>query len=376
MKQKAYIISCMFLSLSCLSQNEFDFKGQFSALTSFSPDNDLDWFLGGRYIPEASYNIQFDSLHNLDFNVVLNLDASMLFHPFNTSETDANIDPYRVWARYSGENYEIRLGLQKIDFGSATLLRPLQWFNQIDPRDPLQLTNGVYGALGRYYFPNNANIWVWSLLRNEKTRGFEVIQTDKNIPEFGTRVQLSVPNGEIAFSYHHRTANSDNLLALPQYAKIQENRFGLDGKWDVEVGLWFEATHTIKDKDVGVFTNQSLLNVGTDYTFGLGNGLNVVTEHLISAFDENAFDFKNTENTTALSVNYPLGFFDTISAMYYYNWDFQGNTVFLNFEHQFNKLSGYVMAYYNPEAQQSIQTNELTNSFSGPGIRLMLVYNH
>ena len=28
----------------------------------------------------------------------------------------------------------------------------------IDPRDPLQLTNGVWGLLGRYYFMNNANL--------------------------------------------------------------------------------------------------------------------------------------------------------------------------------------------------------------------------
>lgn len=41
----------------------------------------------------------------------------------------------------------------------------------------MQLTNGVYGILGRYYFANNANIWFWTLMGNEKTRGFEVILT-------------------------------------------------------------------------------------------------------------------------------------------------------------------------------------------------------
>ena len=140
--------------------------------------------------------------------------------------------------------------------------------------------------------------------------------------------------------------------------------------------MWFEATYSKKSKNIGSLTHQSLLNVGTDYTFGLGNGLNVVAEHLITSFDEKAFKFKETQNTTALSANYPLGFFDTISTMYYYNWDTNDSTIFVNLEHQFEKFSGYVMAYYNPKAQQNIQTNDLITNFSGPGIRLMLVYNH
>lgn len=376
MKVIIYVTVFMLLPFSCLSQSKIKIKGQLSGITSYSPDNSLDWFLGGRYIPEASYKVKVDSLHNLDFNVALNMDGTLLFHPFTDSETDGNMDPYRVWARYSGENYEIRLGLQKIDFGSATILRPLQWFNQIDPRDPLQLTNGVYGALGRYYFPNNANIWVWGLIGNEKTRGFEAIETLNHIPEFGTRVQLPVPKGEIAFSYHHRTATSEKSFIIPDYKRIPENRFGLDGKWDVEVGLWFEATQTIKNKDVGILTNQTFINLGTDYTFGVGSGLNVTAEHLISSLDQDTFQFSNVENTTAVQANYPLGFFDTITAMCYYNWNSQDKTVFVNYEHQFSKITGYVMFYYNPDTQQAIQDNELNNNFSGPGIRLMLVYNH
>jgi hypothetical protein len=376
MKQKIYIIAFIILSTSVLAQNKFDFKGQISGITSFSPNNDLDWFAGGRFIPEASYTISLDSIHNLDFNVAANIWGSVLFHPFDTSKSEGDIESYRIWARYTGKQYEVRLGLQKIDFGVATLLRPLQWFNQIDPRDPLQLTNGVYGALGRYYFSNNANIWLWSLIGNEKTRGFEVIETNNNIPEFGARFQYPVPKGEIGFSYHHRNANSTNILGIQQYDDIEENRFGIDCKWDVTVGLWFEATHTIKNKDLGDFTNQSLLNVGTDYTFGLGNGLNVVAEHLISSFDTDTFKFKNTDNTSAISAMYPLSFFDNISTMYYYNWDSKDSTFFLNYEHQFSKLSGYAMVYYNPEVQQGIQNNELTTNFSGPGIRFMLVYNY
>jgi hypothetical protein len=366
----------MILPMGIFAQEKLGFKGQLSGVSSFSPDNDLDWFAGVRYIPELSYKIPIDNAQFIDFEASANISGSVLFHPFDTSETNGDIDPYRVWVRYSRNQFELRLGLQKIDFGVATLLRPLQWFNQIDPRDPLQLTNGVYGALGRYYFLNNANIWLWTLIGNEKTRGFDALETDKKIPEYGGRIQYPVPKGEIAFSYHHRTANSIGLEGIPQYKEIPENKFGIDGKWDVTVGLWFEATYSRKAKDIGQLTNQTLLNIGSDYTFGIGNGLNVVAEHLISSFDENAFTFNNVENTTAISTNYPLNFSDNISVMYYYNWDSQNSTVFINYEHQFKKLSGYFMLYYNPEVQQGIQENEYQTNFSGPGIRLMLVYNH
>lgn len=376
MKFKLYIITLILFSVSCLAQQKLNFKGRLSGITSYSSDNEFDWFTGARYIPDLSYNIHLDSIHNLDFNVAVNLDASVLFHPFDASESRVNLDLYRAWLRYSGDQYEVRLGLQQIDFGAAIILRPLQWFNQIDPRDPLKLTNGVYGALGRYYFPNNANIWLWALYGNEKIKGFEVFETAKNIPEFGGRLELPVPKGEIAFSFHHRTATSENSIHFPQHKYIEENRFGLEGKWDVEVGLWFEATQTIKNEDLGILTNQTLLNVGTDYTFGIGNGLNISTEHLIASFDQDAFEFSNSVNTTVLQANYPLGLFDAITAMYYYNWSSQNNTVFINYEHQFSKLTGYVMAYYNTDIPQTIQENNLTNNFTGPGIRLMLVYNH
>ena len=68
--------------------------------------------------------------------------------------------------RYSSDQFELRLGLQKINFGSASMLRPLMWFDQMDPRDPLHLTDGVWGLLARYYFLNNANIWLWGLYGN------------------------------------------------------------------------------------------------------------------------------------------------------------------------------------------------------------------
>lgn len=358
------------------SPHMFEFDGQASAYLSFSPDNELDWFVGVRYLPELNYAYTFKNEAKLDFEVSANMYGSVLFHPFDNSKTDGDISPYRLWGRYSGKQYEVRVGLQKIDFGTAMLLRSLQWFDEIDPRDPLKFTTGVYGALGRYYFLNNANIWAWVLYGNENPRGFEVMKNNADIPEFGGRIQYPVPKGEIAATYHHRNASSEDLTGFPSYDNIPENRYALDGKWDVGVGVWFEAAYINKTKDVGMFTNQTYLTFGTDYTFGIGSGLNVTLEHLLSSYDEDAFTFENNSNITATSISYPLGFFDNISAMAYYAWDSEDVSFFLNYEHQFQKLTGYVMGYYNPDSQISMGSVQYENSFAGPGVRLMLVYNH
>lgn len=359
-----------------LSAQKLEFDGQLSLLSSYSPDNELSGFIGGRYIPELSYKIPIDTNRFVDFEASANISGSTLFHPFDSAVNDGLISPYRVWARYAGKQFELRVGLQKIDFGSAMLLRPIQWFNQIDPRDPLQLTNGVYGILGRYYFLNNANIWLWGLYGNEKTRGFDAIETNRNIPEFGGRLQYPTPRGEIALSYHHRKANSSKNNFVPQYEKIPEHRFGLDGKWDLKVGLWFEASYSYKAENLGPLTHQSLLNVGTDYTFGLGNGLNVVLEHMVVSFDQEAFAFNQAAQVTAVMASYPLGFFDNISTVAYYSWETQDFAFFVNYSHQFRHFTTYVMAFYNPDVQFGVQQNDFVNNFAGPGFRIMLVYNH
>lgn len=365
----------LLFSHQSLAQNKLEFEGQASTFGSYSPDASPDGLIGGRYIPQLNFQHALNPSRSLFFEASVNMYASVSSFNFNSFETTGKIQPYRIWGRYTGKQFEIRLGLQKIDFGSATLLRPLQWFNQIDPRDPLKLTNGVYGALGRYYFLNNANIWLWMLFGNEKTRGFDVVKTNKNLPEFGGRIQYPVPKGELAASYHHRIADSREILAVPSYSQIPEDRFALDGKWDVVIGLWFEATHIHKYKDIGILTNQTLLNVGADYTFGIGNGLNVVAEHLVMSLDEKPFRFKNNSNITASTIAYPLGLFDNLSSILYYSWDAQSLAVFINYQHQFKKITGYVMGYYNPGSQQGIQENELLTLSSGPGIRIMLVYN-
>jgi hypothetical protein len=376
-KRIKHSIILLVFTHAALGQKPLSFSGQLSGMTSFSPQNDLSLFGGLRYLPQINFTKGLDSFTYFDAELALNLSGSLLANPTDSAILDFNQSLYRGWVHYAAKQFEVRAGLQKIDFGSAMLLRPLQWFNQIDPRDPLQLTNGVYGVLGRYYFLNNANIWVWGLYGNERARGFDFLESNADIPEFGGRVQYPTKRGEIALSYHHRIAQTNRSMSpLPFYENIPENNFGIDGKWDIGPGIWFEATTSHKDASLGLLENQTFVNVGTDYTFGLGNGINAVAEHLIVGSDSSWLGFNQRANISAVILTYPLGFFDNLTLVNYYSWESEDYIFFLNYEHQFKYLSGYIMAYYNPETAFGIQQNELVNQFAGPGIRLMLVYNH
>ncbi|MCD6564713.1 MAG: hypothetical protein J7K53_02100 [Bacteroidales bacterium] len=359
------------------SHNSLLFKGQLSSWAHFNPDNPYPLYLGGRYIPQLNYEIQLPERKMFDFEVSANIYGDAGIHFFDSAYTDGDINPYRVWGRYSTKQLEVRLGLQKINFGPAIMMRALRWFDQVDPRDPLRLTEGVWGALGRYYFLNNANIWLWSLYGNKNPKGLEFIKTNANHPEFGGRFQTPVPKGEAAISYNHRVADSRDLDELvPVFNKIPENKIGIDAKLDMIVGLWFEGVWVNKSKNLGDYTNQEIMTAGVDYTFGIGSGLYVVLEHMLFTNDEKAFQFSNTLNFSGFSVRYPIGMFDNISAIFYYDWTNNSVYNFLNWYRQFDHTTLYVMGYWNPENPQMPAMGTARNLYGGKGVQVMFVYNH
>ena len=174
----------------------FKLKGQLDSYAGLNFANPVQFQTGARFIPSLSIgknlknNLKFDS--EISFNSYLDYH----FTGWKNDGSDSKIKPYRLWLRFSSERFELRAGLQKINFGSASMLRPLMWFDQIDPRDPLQLTDGVYGLLGRYYFQNNANAWLWVLWGNDKIKGWETVPSVAKIPELGGRMQFPVPKAK------------------------------------------------------------------------------------------------------------------------------------------------------------------------------------
>jgi hypothetical protein len=252
------------------------------------------------------------------------------------------------------------------------------WFDQIDPRDPLQITPGVYGILGRYYFLNNANIWLWLLYGNDKQKGWEVIPSVKNKPEIGLRVQLPVPNGELATTYHYRVADVEKIYQLPHGEKphAREKRLAFDGKFDLLVGLWFEAVLTHQEIHLPELEYKRAFNIGMDYTFGLGTGLNLMTELFTFAYSEHALTGGEGISFTALSASYQFNIFTGINGILFYDWKNQDIYNFINWSWQFDKWTFYIMGFWNPEQFNIYQGLEGTNLYAGKGLQLMIVFNH
>ncbi|MCU4155812.1 hypothetical protein J1N10_07470 [Carboxylicivirga sp. A043] len=353
-----------------------DWQGQVVGWGHYNPDNPYPMYFGARFIPQLNYEITLANSGLIDFEGSANIVGDVGVHIPDSSDWNGKLSPYRIWARYSNEQLEFRVGLQKINFGSATLLRPLMWFDQVDPRDPLQLTDGVWGGLMRYYFMNNANLWLWVLYGNDNLKGWEFIESNHRIPEFGGRFQLPIPLGEAAISYHHRLADSRGLdEAIRSFEKIPENRLGIDARLDKVIGFWFEGAWVSTIKDLGAFTNQMSLNLGLDYTFGFGNGLNVLAEHLVTAYNEKAFRFDESVNFSALSLNYPIGMFDNLNTIVFYNWADKQFYNFINWSKQYDSIALNIMGYWNPDDYNMIMQANAENLFAGTGIQLMLVYN-
>lgn len=79
-----------------------------------------------RYLPELLAEARIKGRTGLTVLASANLNATATRTVGDEWLTDAEADFYRLWARLASPRVEFRVGLQKIAFGSATLLRPLQ----------------------------------------------------------------------------------------------------------------------------------------------------------------------------------------------------------------------------------------------------------
>lgn len=353
------------------SEKQLNFSGQLSVWGQLTPDLDTKIWMGGRYIPQLNYNVPLKNNCLFDMEVSANLFGDIGIQPGNNT-VEGKIKPYRAWARYSSTRTEVRLGLQKINFGSARIFRPLMWFDSMDPRDPLQLTDGVWGGLFRYYFPNNSTLWLWSLYGNKEQKGWELIPVSRSFPELGGRLQLPLPSGEGALSYHFRKADA-NMYEL---GEIAENRFGLDVRLDVVVGLWFESSWMRLNREMGELTNQQMSTLGMDYTFNIGSGLGLTFEQFFYSYGENGIDLNQSLNFSGLNLSYPFSMADNLSAMVYYDWENRRFYNFLNWQHQRDNVTFYTIGYWNPDEFGIPSQMGAVSRFAGKGIQFIIAWHH
>lgn len=376
---KNFVLALIFFSCGVTTAHAqtSSLHGQASGWIIFNPDISPISQTGLRYIPELNMKQRLHGNTNAELDVSLNAYTAGSFANNQRTNYDGNIKPYRAWLSLASNEFELRAGLQRISFGSATLFRPLMWFDRIDPRDPLQITDGVYGLLARYYFLNNANVWLWGLYGNNEPKGWEIVPTAKKSIEYGGRMQTPLGDGEMGFSYHHRDA--DISIFHVNENSVPENRFALDGKWDFGIGAWFEATLIHQQIQIPGFEYQRQWTLGADYTFPdvIGErSLTVLTEFFRSENPTAAFSSANGHSFSGLYLSCPLGLLDQLSTMLYRDWTNSEWYRIVTWQRTYDNWIFYLLGFWNPNQIQLYHAQGGNNTFAGKGIQIMAVFNH
>ncbi|MEA1986330.1 MAG: hypothetical protein U9N76_02420 [Candidatus Marinimicrobia bacterium] len=317
-----------------------------------------------RFLPSLRI---IDKKYLLDFETTGNV-------YYNTDVHTSTYDFYRLWLRFSTSQFETRLGLQKINFGQAFLFRPLMWFSSSNPQDPLGLSEGVWAMRMRYYFLNNANIWAWVLYGNDEPKGMEMFATKDNTVEYGGRIQVPVFGGELGLSYHNRFYETNFQFVLPENDNYQQNKFGLDGKWDFGVGLWFEALAINSENHLPKW--QEMITVGSDYTIPIGNGLHILGEYFYMNMTDDFLQINNDVNFAGLSLDYPIGLFDMINGFVYCDLENMEFFNYLSWQKTFDQVSvNLSYSWLTSENFSSINANQDMSTLDN-FVKLMIIYNY
>ena len=353
--------------------------GTASGWLGASLDTSVLGLAGLRYLPEAQLSVpvrgQLKLYVEASVNAFLTADIRE-----RACSLDVRLKPYRGFVRLSSARFEARAGLQKINFGSAMLLRPLQWFDRVDPRDPLGLTDGVYGLLARYYFQDNANLWAWGLLGNSSPKGWEQVGSERWIPEFGGRAQLPIPRGELAATYHHRVADYGGTTETDDFLTDQdEDRFGLDAKVDAGIGLCFEGTlsrvtrRTLNGDLFPLWTRAAV--VGVDYTVGLGAGLGAAAEHLFAGSANEPLGRGTDVQFSAVMVSYPLDLLDNLRGIVFFDWTGHRPYSYLAWQRTLDNWVFSVAGFWYPDRPVLIP-GQAAGGVGGKGLQVTVVFNH
>ena len=268
----------------------------------------------------------------LQGETALNIKAGLEF----TESTEKNLKfvLYRAWLRIANPQNELRIGLQRLSFGSAKILRPLQWFDKLNPLDKSEFTNGVWAALAKRTWMNNSNLWLWGILGDDDLKGIESYYGKKNSLEFGGRMQFSNPIGETSLAYHQRKLSDGD-----------EFRIGFDHRYDGLVGAWIEgsgsmfvfpAVSRLESNEI----YQTAITFGFDYSLPVGNGLSIIAENMLSQTIDDEPDWsKLNDNRLAIMLSYPLGLLDTLSLLNIYGFKSEKDNLAIIWRRTYDYLS-------------------------------------
>jgi hypothetical protein len=349
---------------------EWDFRGQVAAwvgsekaLSTWGTESGIS------YVPQLTLTRQAWDAAFADLEVSL---KGYHLRRQRGPEDTTDLDVYRLKLRFATPRTESRVGLQQINFGPAYLLRSLRWFDRLDPRDPLGLTDGVYALTFRYVAQNNTTVWLWGLYGNEDPKGNEALPTLKEKPEAGGRLQIPLTAGEGAFSFHYRDVDGPE----PLINDFAESRIALDGRWDIEIGTWYEAVLIHQDSNQLPYKWQKMITLGLDYTIPTGNGIHALLEHMAAASSEAVSGWVEDSHVSGLSLSYPIGYADRLSAIPFYYWDSRDYSLYASWEHYWDNLGLNVSLYRYPDGLPIEGVMTGMRRTADRGVKVLMTYNH
>tara|TARA_Y100001970_G_scaffold268372_1_gene359565 strand:- start:8927 stop:9952 length:1026 start_codon:yes stop_codon:yes gene_type:complete len=277
------------LFFSNLLLSSFQHNGQL--WIDYNSDNEIASYVAG-YIPE--FNMQNNKFEISYSNKII------------IENSDYNNQDYRYWFRYKNNIIDLKIGLQKISFGSAFILRNLNWFDSIDFRNTTNQTIGQKALQLKYFSKMNYNFNFWAIPDNN------------NDVSYGSRLEFSNKFGNYGLvfykdntNYNHSVINMPQIISnqgfLVDFLQLKENeRIGIDYRYDGIFGLWLESSYIKSINSFNLLNSMNFATMGIDYTVNIYNGIYVLYElmsYKFEAIDNSVLD----GHISSLMIQYPIG---------------------------------------------------------------------
>ena len=278
-------------------------------------------------------------------------------------------EPYRLWMRYSSDQIEARLGLQKIAFGPAMVLRSLAWFDTIDPKDPTGQTDAVEAFRLRVFPTSSLALWLWS------------INNDQDTLSYGGRAELSTSIGEWGLTYHQNPAEmGQNVGQFPIFISGSHQRAAVDYRYDGYFGFWFEGAGIFADSKQDVELDRfTLFTLGADYTIPVGSGLLIMAETMKINGSSTAANSSSEQTYTALMASLPINMLHQLMFITQIDWDNSHMYNYLRWGVTYDHFSlNFIFSISPKRGEYDIAKEDLPKTIAGfgTGLQFTLIYNH
>ena len=140
--------------------------------------------------------------------------------------------------------------------------------------------------------------------------------------------------------------------------------------------MWFESSVVHADYGADFPNWQSMLTIGSDYTFAVGNGVTVTGEHFIYSQDDKPFTSDFTIQLTGIMAMYPLSLFDQLSGILFYSWDEELTYYFISWQRTYDNWTINLNTFFSSKSDVSFSLGQSFSDFSSSGIQLMLIFHH